>query len=251
MWSSRQAIEIFHLLFLRALRERVEPGLYCLKGGCNLRFYCKSIRYSEDIDLDVHTVALGTLRKNVETTLRSDAFVRTLRAQEILVGDFSAPKQTPTTQRWKVKIRNKGATENIPTKIEFSRRRFDPETLLQPVDAEIIARYKLYPVLVQHYSPSTALMHKVEALALRNETQARDVFDLKLLFDASVRAELPAAARKLIPEAVVKAIGIGFDDFSGQVVAYLEPEYQQYYRDRGVWERLQEDVVTRLEALAS
>jgi predicted nucleotidyltransferase component of viral defense system len=251
MWSSRQAIEVFHLLFLRALRERVGPGLYCLKGGCNLRFYCKSIRYSEDIDLDVHTVALGTLQKNVETTLRSDAFVRTLRAQEILVGDFSAPKQTPTTQRWKVQIRNKGAAENIPTKIEFSRRRFDPETLLEPVDAEIIARYKLYPVLVQHYSPSTALMHKIEALALRNETQARDVFDLKFLFDASVRTELHATTRKLIPEAVVKAIGIGFDDFSGQVVAYLEPEYQQYYRDKRVWERLQEDVMTRLEALAS
>ena len=251
MWSSRQAIEVFHLLFLRALRERVDPGLYCLKGGCNLRFYCKSIRYSEDIDLDVHTVALGTLQKNVETTLRSDAFVRTLRAQEILVGDFSAPKQTPTTQRWKVQIRNKGATQNIPTKIEFSRRRFDPETLLEPVDAEIIARYKLYPVLAQHYSPGTALIHKIEALALRNETQARDVFDLKLLFDANVRPDLNAAARKLIPEAVVKAIGMGFDDYSGQVVAYLEPEYQQHYRDKRAWERLQEDVVIRLEALVS
>jgi predicted nucleotidyltransferase component of viral defense system len=251
MWSSRQAIEVFHLLFLRALRGRVDPGLYCLKGGCNLRFYCKSIRYSEDIDLDVHTVALGTLQKNVETTLRSDAFVRTLRTQEILVGDFSAPKHTPTTQRWKVQIRNKGATQNIPTKIEFSRRRFDPETLLEPVDAEIIACYKLYPVLVQHYSPSTALIHQIEALALRNETQARDVFDLKLLFDANVRPKLHAATRQLIPEAVVKAIGIGFDDFSGQVVAYLEPEYQQYYRDKRAWERLQEDVVTRLEALAS
>jgi DNA-binding transcriptional regulator/RsmH inhibitor MraZ len=121
----------------------------------------------------------------------------------------------------------------------------------EPVDVEIIARYKLYPVLVQHYSRPTALIHKIEALAMRNETQARDVFDLKLLFDASVRVELDAAARKLIPEAVVKAIGIDFDDFTGQVVAYLEPEYQQYYRDKRAWERLQEDVVTRLEALAS
>ena len=251
MWNSRQTIEVFHLLFLRALRERVDPGLYCLKGGCNLRFYCKSIRYSEDIDLDVHTVALGTLQKNVETTLRSDAFVRTLRAQAILVGDFSAAKQTSTTQRWKVQLRNTGLTQNIPTKIEFSRRRFDPDTLLEPVEAEIIARYKLYPVLAQHYSPSTALIQKIEALALRNETQARDVFDLKLLFDANVRPTLHATACKLIPEAIVKAIGIGFDDFSGQVVAYLEPEYQQHYREKRVWERLQEDVVTRLEALVS
>jgi hypothetical protein len=94
-----------------------------------------------------------------------------------------------------------GINSEYSDKNRFSRRRFDPETL-----------------------------------ALRNETQARDVFDLKLLFDASVRAELPAVTRKLIPEALVKAIGICFDDLSGQVVAYLEPEYQQYYRDKRAWE---------------
>jgi hypothetical protein len=43
----RQSVELFHLVFLRALfataedRERV-----ALKGGCNLRFYFGSVRYS-------------------------------------------------------------------------------------------------------------------------------------------------------------------------------------------------------------
>ena len=52
-----QAVERFHLLFLSQLGTRVDKNLYGLKGGCNLRFYWKSIRYSQDIDFDVRTVA--------------------------------------------------------------------------------------------------------------------------------------------------------------------------------------------------
>jgi hypothetical protein len=47
MWNDRQAIEIFHLLFLRAFGARVDKALFALKGGCNLRFFLKSIRYSK------------------------------------------------------------------------------------------------------------------------------------------------------------------------------------------------------------
>jgi hypothetical protein len=42
---------------------------------------------------------------------------------------------------------------------------------------------------------------------------------------------------------------IGFDEFSGQVRAYLLPEYFDYY-SKAVWSELQEAVVARLEALA-
>ena len=44
--------------------------LYAVKGGCNLRFFFKSIRYSKDLDLDVHTTAKETLRKNVNQILK-------------------------------------------------------------------------------------------------------------------------------------------------------------------------------------
>jgi predicted nucleotidyltransferase component of viral defense system len=59
-----EAVEQFHLLFLAHFGARVDKKLYCLKGGCNLRFFWKSIRYSEDIDFDVHTIAMVTLQKN-------------------------------------------------------------------------------------------------------------------------------------------------------------------------------------------
>ena len=83
MWSERQTIEIFHLLFLRAFGARVDKTLFALKGGCNLRLFFKSIRYSEDMDLDIHTMSFGTLRNNIRRLLEAPSFVQALQAQDI------------------------------------------------------------------------------------------------------------------------------------------------------------------------
>lgn len=251
MWNERQAIEVFHLLFLRALAARVDPALYVLKGGCNLRFFCKSVRYSEDLDLDIRTMAVATLKNNVERVLAAPAFVQTLLAQQITLGRISSPKQTQTTQRWKLMLRTGGSAHDVPTKIEFSRRAFDAGFAHGPVDGELITRYRLYPVLVQRYTLATAFQQKVQALALRRETQARDLFDLKLLLDAGAGKAAPDVLRKLLPGAIQNAAGIGYDDFAGQVLAYLEPEHQSHYRPRKIWQRMQDDAIAALEALRS
>src|SRR5438128_8181244 len=96
-----QPVEHFHLLFLAQLGVRLDKKLYALKGGCNLRFFWKSIRYSEDIDFDVHTVARHTLQKNVNQILGASGFQRILSSFNIQLTKLSAPKQTDTTQRWK------------------------------------------------------------------------------------------------------------------------------------------------------
>ena len=44
-------------------------------------------------------------------------------------------------------------------------------------------------------------------------------------------------------------MAVGFDDFVGQVVAFLEPEHQRDYHQRAAWDALQENVVAVLEAL--
>lgn len=249
--NERQAIEVFHLLFLRALSTRVDPALYVLKGGCNLRFFFKSIRYSEDIDLDVRTIAVPTLTKNVDAVLSAPAFARTLRSQRMILGNIAAPKQTQTTQRWKVQIRLEDFAQDIPTKIEFSRRRFSPEFSHEPVDSEIINRYRLYPILVQHYTISAAFTQKIEALALRNETQARDLFDLKLLVDAGANRPIAESVQKILPTAIENAMSIDYDAFAGQVLVYLEPEYQTHYGSRKIWSQIQDEVIRVLEALQS
>jgi hypothetical protein len=122
MLNDRQAIEVFHLLFLRAFGARVDKTLFALKGGCNLRFFLKSIRYSEDMDLDIHTMAVGTLQNNVNRLLDTPAFAQALRAQGLELVRTAQPKQTGTTQRWKLGLRIRESGTEIPTKIEFSRR---------------------------------------------------------------------------------------------------------------------------------
>lgn len=248
--DDHQAIELFHLLFLHVFGARVDRSLYVLKGGCNLRFYCKSIRYSEDMDLDVRTMSVAALRNNVERVLAGPALPLTLRAHGLALERHTAPKQTETTQRWKLSVRRLDGARGVPTKVEFSRRKLDAGAELEPVDAEILRRYRLYPVLAQHYGLTAAFAQKVAALAGRTETQARDVFDLKLLLDQGADPGAQAGLRRLLPAAIENAMSVGYDQFAGQVLAYLEPEYQDHYRVRPVWEALQDEVVRRLETLA-
>ncbi len=250
MWNDRQAIEIFHLLFLRAFGARVDKKLFSLKGGCNLRFFLKSIRYSEDMDLDIRTMGTGTLANNVNRLLKAPAFAESLRAQGIEITRTAQPKQTQITQRWKLTLRITEAHTEVPTKIEFSRRGLDGEKALEPVDAEVIRTYRLYPVIVQHYSLYAALAQKVSALALRDQVQSRDLFDLKLLLDAGAGEKpLPAAAADHLAAAINNAMAVDYGAFAGQVLAYLEPEYQEHYGNKRTWNELQEQVVNGLEAL--
>ncbi|MGH8129669.1 MAG: nucleotidyl transferase AbiEii/AbiGii toxin family protein [Steroidobacteraceae bacterium] len=250
MWNERQTIEIFHLLFLRAFGARVDKALFALKGGSNLRFFLKSIRYSEDMDLDIHTMAVGTLQNNVNRLLETPGFTQALRAQGIEITKTAQPKQTETTQRWKLTLRNSESGAEAPTKIEFSRRGLDDEKAVEPVDAEIIRTYRLYPVIVQHYTLRAALAQKVVALALREQVQSRDVFDLKLLMDAGgTERPLPATAAANLAAAIDNAIAVDYDAFAGQVLAFLEPEYQTNFGNRQAWKELQEQVVNGLEAL--
>lgn len=250
MWTERQTIEIFHLLFLRAFGMRVDKALFSLKGGCNLRFFLKSIRYSEDMDLDIQTMAVGTLRNNVNRLLAEPAFLMGLRAQGIELVRTNQPKQTQTTQRWKLSLRSMESGAEVPTKIEFSRRGLDDPKQVEAVDAAIIRTYRLYPVIVQHYTVHAALAQKVAALALRDQVQSRDVFDLKLLLDAGGGGKaLPTQATAHLAEAIDNAMAVDYDAFAGQVLAYLEPEYQDLFGNRQAWHELQEQVVAGLEAL--
>jgi hypothetical protein len=245
----RQAIEVFHLLFLRQLGTRVPKSLFVLKGGCNLRFFFGSIRYSEDMDFDVQTIARETLRKNVETILKSRAFSTILQVQRLALARWSAPKQTDTVQRWKLRLQLLGREQDAPTKIEFSRRRIDPGALFEPLDGQLVQQYRLSPILASHYGKNRALVQKVSALAHRSETQARDVFDLKLLLDAGAvllleggksKNELDLACARALS---ARALSVSFDEFQAQVVAYLPPEWQEYYSAPGAWDQLQEQVV--------
>ncbi len=83
MLTPQENVEIFHLIFLDQLGRKIEKNFYALKGGCNLRFFLKSIRYSEDIDLDIQTIAKETLQNKVRKILNSDSLNNILKSKKI------------------------------------------------------------------------------------------------------------------------------------------------------------------------
>jgi predicted nucleotidyltransferase component of viral defense system len=250
--SVRQSTELFHVVFLRALVARGEDkSLVALKGGCNMRFFFGSVRYSEDMDLDVVVIAKETLENKVHRLLRSPAVTAPLATHGLTIVETSAPKQTETTQRWKVGLHREGDELPIRTKVEFSRRHAIEGAKFEAADREVLRPYGLTPVLATHYTTGAAIRQKVHALSARTEPQARDVFDLSLLLARPDAAGLvlDAAAKKWLANAIDQATCLSFDDYASKVVAFLEPSHAEVYADRSTWDAMQEDVVARLEAL--
>ncbi|MCK4608921.1 MAG: nucleotidyl transferase AbiEii/AbiGii toxin family protein [Gammaproteobacteria bacterium] len=247
-YSTKQYIEQFHLLFLDHLSRKLDSKFYALKGGCNLRFFFNSIRYSEDIDLDVQIIQKETLQKKIQGIFTSLPFTQILRAKGIEIVNVSPTKQTETTQRWKLLIKADGIEIPLPTKIEFSRRGLHDDIKFETINFHILQMYQLMPVMINHYSANTALKQKVHALAARNQTQARDVFDLYLLLTSQTpNIALEAELISIIDEALDKIFTITFQDFKGQVVAYLTPEYQNQYNSAKIWSDMVMKVVDFLE----
>jgi predicted nucleotidyltransferase component of viral defense system len=249
--SPRQSVEMFHLVLLRALAARGEDkALIALKGGCNLRFYFGSTRYSEDIDFDVVTIAKETLRNKIHRLLAGPLVRSPLRTMAIEIVEVTAPKQTETTQRWKVGLKPKGGSVSLRTKIEFSRRGAIDGAAFEATDREVTRPYALTPVLAMHYGLHAAITQKIHALAERSEPQARDVFDLAhLLSRPGAAPELGAAQKTWLAKAIDHAIGISYDDYRSKVVAYLDPDQAVLFEQRTAWESMQETVVAELESL--
>lgn len=233
-----QVIELFHLAFLQVLQARLDQARYVLKGGANLRYYFNSVRYSEDIDLDANQVEPWALTEKVDGVLASPAIDAVLRSGGLAVDGFTKPKQTDTTQRWKVSIAVSGRRETVRTKIEFSHRNGESRYVLEPVASRIVAPYALRAPTMQHYTAEAATEQKIRALAGRSETQARDVFDLDLLLR---RQALTAETinPKILTRAAERGLELPFAAFRDQVLPFLDPEVGELYGTPATWEQMQ------------
>lgn len=246
-----QDVEVFHLLFLRAMETRVDRKVYVVKGGVNLRAWFGSARCSEDLDLDVVSGESYALRERIDALLASPAFQTLLKSQELHLARISKPKQTETTQRWKFEITGPSSRLPLHTKVEFSRRGSDDPYALEPARSEVVRPYGLLAPTVNHYTASSAVRQKIAALAGRKEPQARDVWDLAHLFrtTAADPRPLPAALKKTVAPAIERVFEMGFQIFRSQVVPFLKPEHQELYGTPDAWDRIRESVVDRLEEL--
>ena len=242
-YSPKQSVELFHLLFMDQLGRKLDKHLYALKGGCNMRYFFKSIRYSEDIDIDVQNVSEHNLAETVENILESKSFRQILQTHGIAVSRWTAPKQTATTQRWKLALNLMGLSVELPTKIEFSRRGMDLSPVFEAVDPILIGNYQLGPIMLNHYDAESTLKHKIGALVGRRATQARDLFDIYLLIS---RGGTVLHSENL-PEAREKAFSIPFHAFKSQVLSYLHPDSRSQYDSELVWDGIVLKVVEAFE----
>ena len=254
MFTNTQIREIFHFYFLERLLKLSDPGLYILKGGVNLRFFFRSPRYSEDMDIDVLAGSVQTLKKNGYKILNDGAFQRSLRSFDIAdieVNDPAKAKQTETTQRFRFGLITP-AGHRLPTKVEFSRRNecSDGESESELVDTEIARVYRRLSFRCPHYTGAAAIVQKVRALGGRPVTQARDVFDLAILFRGGY--SLSAAGSQLLADgehakAIDCLMGLTWQEYEGQVVEFLEVESREEYGSKNAWNLLQDLVLSRLE----
>jgi len=252
--SQVQQIESFHLSLLRMLEARLNRANWVVKGGVNLRAWFGSRRYSEDLDLDVIKCAQHVLRERFDKVLLSRPLAEVLTTQGLEITRISRPKQTDTTQRWKIELKAAGVSVPLHTKVEFSRRGTrDEEYALEPVRPDIVRPYGIPAPTANHYTARSAIRQKIQALTGRSEAQARDVWDLDHLIrttNADPRP-LPRDVRALLPEAVERALSHGYDMFKAQVVPYLSEEDQTVYGTRDAWDRMRELVAERLEEFKS
>jgi len=245
-YSPKAMAELFLLILLDLLGRKADRKLYALKGGCNLRFFLKSIRYSEDMDIAVGpALPKDKLADLVERMLASKTLADLLAVRRLRIAERSAPKQTDTTQRWKFGLELEGSTVLLRTKIEFFHGGMDAETVFGPVDPLLVRTYELAPVLANHYAPQAALEQKIRALATRREVQARDVFDLDLLLNSGIAPE--STDGELLLKARDNALSVGFGAFKAQVVSFLDPDHQNQYDSPEAWDELVRRVVAALE----
>lgn len=244
--------ELFHLALLRHLAARLSGRSYSVKGGGCLRFFHRSPRLSQDMDLDVvSSLRVETLRNAVDSVIDGRAMLATLMPAGVSRLSATKPKQTDTTQRWKVLL--EVGDERLSTKVEFSRRRDRVEFSTGIPDAELLRRHKMTPFAAQFYDKASMAAQKIGALASPKRNALRDLFDLHhVFFTLGCRPAdvLPLVDEGMPAAAAEKVLGFGFADFREQVVPYLAADMIDLYRSPAVFEQQKEAVAGILLELA-
>jgi len=242
IFNPLQIREVFHLEFLRWFARKLEADHYVLKGGVNLRLFFKSIRYSEDMDIDVKGARVGKIQKTVMEILEARGFTDSLKSfgiEKVVLPDLAKAKQTETTQRFKVHLLTSGG-EDLFSKIEFSRRGLKGSQVVEAVSSEILRAYKMAPLVVPHYDAASAVAQKIHALAQRTVLQARDIFDLFVLnsqYEDSEGSKIEIS-RTILQTAHDNIFLVEFPQFRGTVVAYLGAEDQKTHSSPAVWDEI-------------
>ena len=163
--------------------------------------------------------------------------------QASLIGGRSS-KSTDTTLRCKIELVGRGGIRP-PTKIDVSYRdRCEgDEHAVSPANDSAVREYLRQddpPLLLPSYTRSAAIRQKINALASRTHVQARDVFDLFVLGDGTLRGIDTGFLRRWLDDATLRnargrALEISHAEYSDTVLAYLDPAQREQLQDEHTW----------------
>jgi hypothetical protein len=244
-----EMIERFHLALLQVMPQHLPSANYVVKGGANLRLFMESVRRSEDIDFDFVGDESWGLRERMGKVFASPALGSLLAVQGVKITSMNPSKTTTTTGRWKLQLAAPGVQVN--SKVEFSMRSNRPLYEMSSVSSRLAAAVGMRPAIANHYIPRGAIEQKIAALALRTQTQARDIFDLDFLTtrfpDAQATVQVDAAE---LLTARHRVFDVSYADYQELVVAFLDPDFVTMYSSETEWTRMVIEVEECLGALA-
>lgn len=240
--------ERFHLTFLYYVSLRLADRPYAVKGGICLRFFHRSQRLSEDMDIDVSAqVRRKTLEDAIDSVIESRSFNGSLMPRGITRVEARKPKQTETTQRWKFTLYSQ--ERPLPTKVEFSRRHAQIPYAAGIPDQELLRAYKMHPFAARYYDSDQLCVQKIQALSSPNRYAVRDLFDLDHLLSSTLSK--PEIIKKLIERddverAAEKIDKFNYDDFKEQVLPYLPDSLMMMYSNSAAFMDLKKRVEDHL-----
>lgn len=262
MLSPIAAREAVHITLLARLLARVPDGLR-LKGGVNLRLFFDSPRYSEDMDLDADPrhgrdpLKLLSILDEIVTDKPYKRFLERLGITDVVP---NAQQEGAGKSGVKFKFQIHNAATRLDTKVEVSFRGTSPARWAptSTVPAARLQPYGVPPFHVHRYEHAAAAAQKVNALATRSQTQARDIFDLFLLLD-QVRfpGTVTPALRRIravhtnarLAEAYDRCLRATDDQFRDQVGAYLLEDDRTELEPR--WDEMRLGVAEALDLARS
>jgi hypothetical protein len=255
-----QAREAVHVLLLRELNQVVGGSATTLKGGVNLRLFWRSVRYSEDMDLDGDSEFSMAIRSRIRSAIEEGRLLRDLRLLGLRgIDPGEGPnKDTDTVFRYKFNVLG-GGDVRYSTKVEVSFRPRHPADVVEqgPADRSITDRYlpRASTINVSHYGRLAAKRQKLVALSGRTIVQARDVFDLHVLGLHERQSDWSELAAQVdastLASGLDRALEISYPEFEGQVVEFLSDEARRVFGDRLAWEGIQLMVAQGIEGVIS
>ena len=216
-----------------------------IKGGMAMRVaHDRHARATKDIDMDAsHDIPLATLQQIIRKAI--DVSTRDQLLTDVKITE---PKQTETTNRWKIAGTDPRTGQVLHLTVEISRRdeinENDVRQLTYGCD-----KYEW----VQVYKDEIIAFQKIKALMSPTREAPRDISDLYLLIQASVQSPVPQLRQWLKAGGVAnleqmweKVERMDSKMFKTEVLPSLPPtpDGQYMYQD---WEKIRLTVAEKVE----